>query len=74
MSLTKQSSAYEVLKIRDFRHYVLGRTFITLGVNIVGTAVGWQIYEYTKDALSLGMIGLAVPHRDVDWGVYCRYF
>jgi MFS family permease len=59
MSLTNQSSPYAALKIRDFRHYVLGRMFITLGINILGTAVGWQIYEHTKDALSLGMIGLA---------------
>jgi MFS family permease len=59
MSLTKQSSPYEVLKIRDFRHYVLGRMGITLGINIVTTAVSWQIFERTNDALSLGNIGLA---------------
>ncbi|MBL7816095.1 MAG: MFS transporter [Saprospiraceae bacterium] len=58
MSLTKHSSPYEVLKIRDFRYYVLGRMGITFGINILGTAVGWQIYEHTKDALSLGLIGL----------------
>lgn len=58
MSLTNQSSPYEALKIRDFRHYVLGRMFVTFGINILGTAVGWQIYEQTKDPLSLGMIGL----------------
>ena len=59
MSLSKQLSPYESLKIRDFRHYILGRMGITLGINILGTAVGWQIYEHTKDALSLGLIGLA---------------
>ena len=54
-----QTSAFDVLKIRDFRHYIIGRTTFTFGINIVGTAVGWQIYELTKDALSLGLIGLA---------------
>lgn len=58
MSLSNPSSPYEALKIRDFRHYVIGRMCITFGINILGTAVGWQIYEHTKDALSLGMIGL----------------
>jgi MFS family permease len=59
MSLTKQSSPYEVLKIRDFRHYVLGRMCITLGTKIVTTAVCWQIFERTNDVLSLGQINLA---------------
>ncbi len=54
-----KSSAYDVLKIKDFRSYLLARTFITFGVNVLGTVVGWQIYEYTKDTFSLGLIGLA---------------
>ena len=54
-----KSSAYDVLKIKDFRSYILARTFITFGVNVLGTVVGWQIYEYTKDTFSLGLIGLA---------------
>ena len=54
-----KASAYDVLKIKDFRSYILARTFITFGVNVLGTVVGWQIYEYTKDTFSLGLIGLA---------------
>lgn len=54
-----QPSAYEVLRIKDFRSYILARTFITFGVNVLGTVVGWQVYEYTKDTFSLGLIGLA---------------
>ena len=54
-----KASAYDVLKIKDFRNYILARTFITFGVNVLGTVVGWQIYEYTKDTFSLGLIGLA---------------
>ncbi len=59
MSETQQNSPFEVLKIRDFRNFFIARTSMTLGVNILGTAVGWQVYELTKDAFSLGMIGLA---------------
>jgi predicted MFS family arabinose efflux permease len=32
---------------------------MTLAMMIQGTIVGWQIYELTKDPLSLGLIGLA---------------
>lgn len=54
-----KSTAYDVLKIKDYRSYIIARTFITFGVNVLGTVVGWQIYEYTKDTFSLGLIGLA---------------
>jgi MFS family permease len=59
MSQTRQDSAYDVLKIKDYRSYLIARTFITFGTNILATVVGWQIYEYTKDTFSLGLIGLA---------------
>ena len=59
MSETRQNSAYDVLKIRDYRNYIIARTFFTFGVNILGTVVGWQIYERTNNTFSLGLIGLA---------------
>jgi MFS family permease len=54
-----KSTAYEVLKIKDYRSYIIARTFITFGVNVLGTVVGWQVYAYTQDTFSLGLIGLA---------------
>jgi len=32
---------------------------MTLGIQIQAVAVGWQVYEITRDPLSLGLIGLA---------------
>jgi len=53
------SSPYSVLKIRDFRLFIQARFCVTLATQIQATAVGWQIYQITKDPLSLGLIGLA---------------
>lgn len=50
---------YAALRIREFRLFILSRLFITLAIQIQGVVVGWQIYEITKDPLSLGLIGLA---------------
>lgn len=50
---------YAALLVRDFRLFILSRLFITLAIQIQGVVVGWQIYEITKDPLSLGLIGLA---------------
>jgi MFS family permease len=59
MAQTRQDSAYDVLKIPDYRSYIIARTCIVFGINVLATAVGWQVYEITQDALSLGIIGLA---------------
>src|SRR5271170_2746244 len=50
---------YAALQVRDFRLFILSRLFITLAVMIQAVIVGWQVYEITKDPLSLGLIGLA---------------
>ena len=52
-------SSYAALHIRDFRLYLLARLFITLAIMLQAVVVGWQVYEITKDPLSLGLIGLA---------------
>src|SRR5882724_3299359 len=50
---------YAALQVHDFRLFILSRLFVTLAVMIQAVIVGWQVYEITKDPLSLGLIGLA---------------
>jgi MFS family permease len=59
MAKITETSPFAVLHIRDFRNFFIARTSMTLGVNILGTAVGWQVYELTNDVFALGKIGLA---------------
>lgn len=54
-----KQSDYQVLLIPNFRNFILARQFFTFAVNMLGTIVGWQVYEYTHDDFSLGLIGLA---------------
>jgi MFS family permease len=53
------NKAYDVLKIKDFRNFLFARFFMTFGIQMQSVIVGWQVYEYTKDPFSLGLIGLA---------------
>jgi MFS family permease len=53
------SNPYAVLQIRDFRLFISARFCVTLAIQMQALVVGWQVYEITKDALSLGLIGLA---------------
>jgi len=45
---------------RDFHLYLAARACVSLAMQVQGVTVGWQIYEITGDALSLGYVGLAV--------------
>src|SRR5215203_1968403 len=42
-----------------FTGYWIAETLLSLGQEIFLVAVGWQIYELTNSALSLGLVGLA---------------
>jgi len=50
----------EIFKIKDFRLFILLRLFLTLAIQMQFSTIYLQIYyEYSKDELILGLIGLA---------------
>jgi len=50
---------YAVLRFPDFRRFVGSVLVLTIATQIQAVVVGWQVYALTKDALSLGLVGLA---------------
>ena len=50
---------YAVLRIRNFQLYLCGRFIAAFGQQMLGTALGWEIYERTRDFGALGLVGLA---------------
>ncbi len=54
-----RQDAFAVLKVKDFRLFLSYRFFTTIAMQMQSIIVGWQVYELTKDPLSLGLIGLA---------------
>jgi len=67
------NNPYAVLRIRDFRFFILARLFVTLAIQIQAVVVGWQIYEITKDPLSLGLIGLAEAIPAISVSLYAGH-
>lgn len=61
--MAEKHTPFAVLGIRDFRYFISARLFMTLAIQIQAVAVGWQVYQITRDPLSLGLIGLseAIP-------------
>jgi len=64
---------YASLQIKDFRLFIFARLCITLAVQIQGTVVGWQVYELTRDPLSLGLIGLAEAVPAISVSLYAGH-
>ena len=50
---------HAVLRIRDFQLYVGGRFIASFGQQMLGTAVGWDLYERTNSYSALAFVGMA---------------
>ncbi len=61
MSLSSDASPadrYAAFRHAAFQKYWGARFLSAFAVQIVSVAVGWQIYDQTRDAFNLGMVGL----------------
>ena len=46
-------------RIPEFRHLMLGRFTFIMSLRMMGTLVGWWVYELTGDPFAIGLIGLS---------------
>lgn len=67
------SSPYAAIRIPDFRRFIFARFSITLAIQIQAVVVGWQVYEITRDPLSLGLIGLAEAVPSIGVSLYAGH-
>jgi MFS family permease len=73
MSDALPSGPYAALRIRDFALYISSRFCVTLAIQIQSVVVAWQVYEITKDPLSLGLIGLAEAIPSIAVSLYAGH-
>jgi MFS family permease len=50
---------YAAFAYPNYRYYIIGWFFAMLGTRIQSVAIGWEMYQRTGEALSLGFVGLA---------------
>ena len=58
-SSLSQASASSIMRQKPFALYWYARVATIIAFQMVGVAVGWQIYALTDSALYLGLVGLA---------------
>lgn len=56
--MSRSSDAFAALRNPLVRSFALGRLAQVMAVQIISTAVGWQLYVRTDNAWSLGFVGL----------------
>ncbi len=58
-----KADPFAALRHKEFLFFLNTRFFLTLAIQMQSVIVGWQVYELTKNAFALGMIGLseAIP-------------
>src|SRR5262245_45561577 len=50
--------AFAALRYRDFRLLMIGKMISVVGEQMVGVAIGWELWQRTGSTLALGMVGL----------------
>jgi MFS family permease len=65
--------AYDVLRIPAFRLLTSARFALTFALQMQVVIVGWQVYDITKDPLSLGLIGLAEALPSLSVSLYAGH-
>jgi len=50
---------WSAFRHRDFRLFCAARLSITLAIQMQNVAVAWLVYDVSRDALALGLVGLA---------------
>lgn len=58
MSLPVSGDRFAAFRHRSYTRFFLSRFFSAFAIQIISVAVGWQMYDETRNPLYLGLIGL----------------
>jgi MFS family permease len=64
---------FGALRIAEFRNLMVGRFLFIMGLRMMGTLVGWWIYELTNEPFAIGLIGLSEVIPAVSLALYAGH-
>ena len=71
--VVQKKDPFGALKISEFRNLMIGRFLFIMGLRMMGTLVGWWIYELTNEPFAIGLIGLAEVIPAVSLALYAGH-
>lgn len=73
MTVSQKTDPFAAIRIGEFRNLLMGRFLFIMGLRMMGTLVGWWIYELTNDPFAIGLIGLAEVVPAVSLSLYAGH-
>lgn len=68
-----KTDPFASVKINEYRNLLFGRFVFVMGLRMMGTLVGWWIYNLTNDPLAIGLIGLSEVIPAVSLALYAGH-
>lgn len=73
MATTTRQDPFQAVRIAEYRSLMLGRMVFIMGLRMMGTLVGWWIYNLTNDPLAIGLVGLSEVIPAVSLALYAGH-
>ncbi len=73
MSDTSKHDPFASVRIIEFRNLLMGRFLFIMGLRMMGTLVGWWVYQLTKDPFAIGLIGLSEVIPALSFALYAGH-
>ncbi len=62
--------AFAATQVPEFRNFLLGRFLFIMALRMLGTLVGWWVFELTHEPFAIGLIGLSEVIPAVSLALY----
>jgi MFS family permease len=71
--IQKTNDPIAAMRIAEYRNLMLGRFLFIMGLRMMGTLVGWWVYELTNEPFAIGLIGLSEVIPAVSLSLYAGH-
>ena len=73
MTTTQKHDPFMAVRISEYRSLMIGRFLFVVGLRMMGTLVGWWVYNLTNLPFAIGLIGLSEVIPAVSLALYAGH-
>lgn len=71
--MIEKNDPFASIKISEYRNLLAGRFLFIMGLRMLGTLVGWWVYNLTNDPFAIGLIGLSEVVPAITMALYAGH-
>jgi MFS family permease len=73
LAFGQKNDPFAAIQIIELRNLLTGRFLFIMGLRMMGTLVGWWVYELTHDPFAIGIIGLSEVIPALSFALYAGH-